>query len=104
MVSPDWDTARVRVFRSRTGSRYRNSLAISISTGMRVQCSMAYLATSPAWNAVPQATTNTLSTARMASSLIRTSSRRWTPARTRPRMVSRMAMGCSWISLSMKSS
>jgi hypothetical protein len=49
MVSPDWETARVRVFRSRTGSRYRNSLAISISTGRRVQCSMAYLATRPAW-------------------------------------------------------
>src|ERR687891_55621 len=85
MVSPDCDTASVSVFRSRTGSRYRNSLAISISTGSRVQCSIAYFATSPAWYAVPHATTNTLSTDRMASSLILSSSSRWTPPRVRPR-------------------
>jgi len=62
MVSPDWETPRVSVFASSTGSRYRNSLAISISTGSRVQCSIAYFATMPEWNAVPHATTNTLFT------------------------------------------
>ena len=49
IVSPDWDTATTSVDRSSTGSRYRNSLASSTSHGIRVQCSMAYLATSPAW-------------------------------------------------------
>ncbi|CPZ95945.1 Uncharacterised protein [Mycobacteroides abscessus] len=63
-VSPDWEMATTSVLRSKTGSRYRNSLASSISTGSRVQCSMAYLASSPEWNAVPQATTNTLSISR----------------------------------------
>jgi len=49
MVSPDWLMTTTSVERSSTGSRYRNSLASSTSTGMRVQCSMAYLAMSPAW-------------------------------------------------------
>src|ERR687891_964965 len=84
-ATPISGPASVSVFRSRTGSRYRNSLAISISTGSRVQCSIAYFATSPAWYAVPHATTNTLSTDRMASSLILSSSSRWTPPRVRPR-------------------
>ena len=60
IVSPDCETASVSVSGPSTGSRYRNSLAISTSTGRRVQCSIAYFATSPEWNAVPQATTKTL--------------------------------------------
>ena len=48
-VSPDWLTPMTRVRASSTGSRYRNSLAMSISTGRRAQCSMAYLAMRPAW-------------------------------------------------------
>ena len=47
-VSPDWLTPMISVCSSTTGFRYRNSLAISISTGRRAQCSMAYLAMSPA--------------------------------------------------------
>ena len=48
IVSPDWliDTTRVRS--STIGSQYRNSCASETSTGMRVQCSMAYFATIPA--------------------------------------------------------
>ena len=49
MVSPDCEMTTTSVDRSSTGSRYRNSLASSTSTGMRVQCSMAYLAIRPAW-------------------------------------------------------
>ena len=67
IVSPDWLTANVSVSGPRTGSRYRNSDAMSISTGTRVQCSIAYFATRPEWNAVPQATTNTLFTSRRTS-------------------------------------
>ena len=47
MVSPDWEIATTSVERSSTGSRYRNSLASSTSHGIRVQCSIAYLATMP---------------------------------------------------------
>ncbi|CKV09206.1 Uncharacterised protein [Mycobacterium tuberculosis] len=46
-VSPDCEIATTKVLRSNTGSRYRNSLASSTSTGSRVQCSIAYLASSP---------------------------------------------------------
>ena len=49
IVSPDCEIAMVSIRESTIGSRYRNSLASSTSTGIRVQCSMAYLATSPAW-------------------------------------------------------
>ena len=104
MVSPDCETPRVSVPASRTGSRYRNSLAMSISTGTRAQCSMAYLATSPEWKAVPQATTNTLSTASSCPARRSSSSRARRPRESHlPRRVSRTAAGCSWISLSMKS-
>ncbi len=48
-VSPDWLTPMMRVCSSTTGFRYRNSEAMSISTGSRAQCSMAYLAMRPAW-------------------------------------------------------
>ena len=63
-VSPDCEMAITSVWLSKTGSRYLNSLASSTSTGNRVQCSIAYLASSPEWNAVPQATMKTLSTSR----------------------------------------
>ena len=48
-VSPDWLTPMTRVCSSTTGFRYRNSEEMSISTGNRAQCSMAYLAIRPAW-------------------------------------------------------
>lgn len=103
MVSPDCEMAITSVRASRIGSRYRNSLASSTSHGIRVQCSMAYLAMSPAWKAVPQATTTTLSTSRSAPGAIRTSSSVSEPlASTRPSSVSATAFGCSAISLSMK--
>ena len=105
IVSPDWLTASVSVFGPRTGSRYRNSEAMSISTGTRVQCSIAYFATRPEWNAVPHATTNTLSTSRRTSVSVCSSSSASRPCSlTRPTSVSRIAEGCSWISFSMKSS
>ncbi len=78
---------------------------MSISTGTRVQCSIAYFATSPEWNAVPHATTNTLSTSRRTSVSVCSSSSASRPCSlTRPTSVSRIAAGCSWISFSMKSS
>ena len=40
-LSPDWLTPTTRLWASSTGSRYRNSLATSISVGSRAQCSMA---------------------------------------------------------------
>ena len=70
---------------------------------MRVQCSMAYFATMPAYEAVPQAMTTILSTLRRAVSEIRSSSRTSRPDwSVRPRRVSATACGCSWISLVMK--
>ena len=47
-VSPDWLMATHKVLGPTTGSRYRNSEATSISTGMRAQRSIAYLPTKPA--------------------------------------------------------
>jgi hypothetical protein len=44
MVSPDWLIPITSEFSSKTGSRYLNSEAMSISTGIRVHRSMAYLA------------------------------------------------------------
>ena len=76
---------------------------MSISTGSRVQCSIAYFATRPEWYAVPHATTKTLFTSRRTSSeILRSSSARRRISSTRPTSVSRIALGCSWISLSMK--
>ncbi|CAM5664689.1 hypothetical protein SALBM217S_10898 [Streptomyces griseoloalbus] len=64
---------------------------------------MAYLAMSPAWKAVPQATMTTLSTSRSTFAGMRTSSSVREPAPSiRPRSVSATAFGCSAISLSMK--
>ena len=103
MVSPDWETATTSVRSFTTGSRYRNSCASSTSTGMRHQCSIAYFATSPAYAAVPHATTTILSTERSTDSSSRTSSSTSRPrASVRPRRVSATACGWSWISLSMK--
>ncbi len=103
MVSPDWEMAITSDRPSRIGSRYRNSLASSTSQGIRVQCSMAYLAIRPAWKAVPQATMTTLSISRSSEGLIRTSSRVSEPdGSIRPSRVSATAAGCSAISLSMK--
>jgi DNA-binding NarL/FixJ family response regulator len=64
MVSPDCEIAITRLSGPTIGSRYRNSLASSTSTGIRVQCSIAYLATIPACAAVPHAMTTTLLTSR----------------------------------------
>ena len=103
MVSPDCEMATTSVERSSTGSRYRNSLASSTSHGIRVQCSMAYLVTRPAWYAVPQATMKTLSMSRRSWSVSRTSSSMMSPVSvSRPSRVSATARGCSAISLSMK--
>lgn len=103
MVSPDWEMAMTRERPSRIGSRYRNSLASSTSHGMRVQCSMAYLAIRPAWKAVPHATMTTLSISRSSEGEMRTSSRVSEPdGSIRPSRVSATARGCSAISLSMK--
>jgi hypothetical protein len=101
--SPDWEIAISSVDRSRIGSRYRNSLATSTSQGMRVQCSIAYLAIMPAWYEVPQAMMMILSTSRSSWSDSRISSRVSMPsASIRPSSVSATACGCSAISLSMK--
>ena len=48
-VSPDCDTPTQSVRSLSTGSRYRNSLAMSTSVGSFTQCSMANLATNAAW-------------------------------------------------------
>src|SRR5665647_3262169 len=58
-VSPDCGMPITRVAGSKTGSRYRNSLATSICTGTRASCSIAYETIRPAWYEVPQATMNT---------------------------------------------
>ena len=103
IVSPDWEMATTSVRSSTTGSRYRNSCASSTSTGIRHQCSMAYLATWPAYAAVPQATTTILSMLRSTASSIRSSSSTRRPAASvRPSSVSATACGWSAISLSMK--
>lgn len=63
---------------------------------------MAYLATCPAYAAVPQATTTILSTARSTASSMRISSSTSLPDRSsRPSSVSETACGWSWISFSM---
>ena len=48
------------MFSSTNGSLYLNSDAISVSTGIFANFSIAYLPTSPAWYAVPHATIYTL--------------------------------------------
>jgi len=47
-VSPDCVMPITRVSGSKTGSRYRNSLATSICTGTRASCSITYDTTRPA--------------------------------------------------------
>ena len=54
-VSPDWLIAMTTVPSSMIGLRYRNSLAYSVSAGMRANCSNRNSPTRQAWNAVPQA-------------------------------------------------
>jgi len=51
MVSPDCEIAITRVPLSIIGSRYLNSEASSTSTGILVQCSIAYFATGCFWGA-----------------------------------------------------
>ena len=64
---------------------------------------MAYLATIPAYAAVPQATMTILVAARRSSSLMLISSRTRRPVSSvRPKRVSRTACGWSLISFSMK--
>jgi len=63
-VSPDWLIATTRMRWSRIGLRYRNSLAGSISQGIRAQRSIAYLAIILAWKAIPHARVTTFSISR----------------------------------------
>ena len=88
------------------GLRYLNSEAYSTSTGIRAHSSKIYSATKPACQEVPQATimmrsalTNFLRWSSRPLSLIKPSS-----GSKRPRNVSRIACGCSCISLSIKCS
>src|SRR6266550_614076 len=55
-VSPDWVTATTSCPLVTAGCRYRYSLAISTSQGIRATRSMRYLPTSAAYEAVPHAT------------------------------------------------
>ena len=71
--------------------------------GSPVQSWIAAAPTSPAYEAVPQATISTRVTRRNTSSRLSTSGAWIRPsAVTRPASDWRSASGCSWISLSMK--
>ena len=59
--------AMTNVSRVKIGSRYRNSLANSISQGIRVQCSMAYFAIIPAAFAVTYPSLNMLNIMHLAT-------------------------------------
>ena len=67
-VSPDWLIVITTVPSSMIGLRYRNSLAYSVSVGIRARCSNKNSPTKAAWNAVPQAV--------IMSRFVRVSSRR----------------------------
>src|ERR1035438_5500099 len=78
---------------------------MSTSTPRRAHFSIAYLAIKAEWYDVPAATRQTRFTARSSSSLMRISSKVIVPSlRRRSSSVERIALGCSLISLDMKSS
>jgi hypothetical protein len=103
-VSPDWEMASTSVLWPTTGSRWRNSLASSTSTGSRASCSIMSRPESPACQLVPQATTTSRSTSFTQAGSRSMPSRTTSPSssETLPRMVSVTARGCSKISLCMK--
>jgi len=63
-VSPDCEMASVITLGPTRGSRLRNSLASSTSTGRRASCSIMMRPTRPACQEVPQATMVSRSSAR----------------------------------------
>ena len=103
-VSPLWEIPMTSVRSSTMGLRYRNSEAYSTSTGMRASSSSMYSPIKPACHEVPHAVRTTRSISKSSSSLRLRPASLAVPSssRSRPPSVSRMLVGCSMISLSMK--
>ena len=96
-VSPDWESATTRVSGPTSGSRYRNSEAMSTSAGTPASRSRYWRPTRAAWYEVPQATRTTRANPRSSSVVRLRSGRKQSPVsgEIRPRKVSVMARGCS---------
>ena len=101
-VSPDWEMRMSMSFCPMIGFRYRNSDAISTSTGMRRFSSNMCLPMRHAWYEVPQAIIHMRLTLFKGGSFRSSKSTSPRSSFTLPRSVSEMALGCSKISFNMK--
>ncbi|GBE40146.1 hypothetical protein BMS3Bbin09_00019 [bacterium BMS3Bbin09] len=103
-VSPDWVITIIRLSLGIIGFLYLNSDAMSTSHGILAISSIMYLPTSAACHDVPHATRKTLFNF-FNSAFFRENSLRSTSFFSKenlPRIVSAIARGCSYISLSIK--